>query len=137
MNSKKKHNINYIKPAEPAFITRMKIAAGYVEGPNVDTKKAELPKFTDEDGEDKEDEKPTVVVMNDGDLTQEEADLLTTVKKQAEKVEKADLTLKVTFKRKNTEKTDSAKSSNPKEVKRRNKDKPKKSLLSFDDEEEE
>lgn len=38
MNSKKKHNINYVQPAEPAFITRMKIAAGYVEGPNVETK---------------------------------------------------------------------------------------------------
>lgn len=38
MYSKKKHNINFTKPAEPAFITRMKQAAGFVEGPSVDTK---------------------------------------------------------------------------------------------------
>jgi hypothetical protein len=38
MYSKKKHNINYIKPSEPAFITKLKQQAGYVEGPSVDTK---------------------------------------------------------------------------------------------------
>lgn len=38
MYSKKKHNIDYVKPEEPAFITRLKAQAGYVEGPSVDTK---------------------------------------------------------------------------------------------------
>ena len=73
-NFKKKHNINYIKPTEPAFITRLKKEAGFIEGPNVDTKKEKLPAFDADDFEEKEDEKPVVVVMNDGDLTAEEAD---------------------------------------------------------------
>lgn len=36
----------------------------------------------DDDGEDRDDEKPTVVIMNEGDLSQEEADLYTEVKKE-------------------------------------------------------
>ena len=34
----KKNQIQYIKPNEPAFLKRLKAAAGYKEGPNVDTK---------------------------------------------------------------------------------------------------
>lgn len=40
----------------------------------------------DEDGEDRDDEKPTVVVMDDGDLTQEEAELYSEVKKEGMKL---------------------------------------------------
>lgn len=36
--SKRKRNVAFLKPDEPAFITRMKAAAGYKEGPTVDTK---------------------------------------------------------------------------------------------------
>lgn len=36
--SRKKHNISYIKPEEPAFLRRLKEEAGFVEGPTVDTK---------------------------------------------------------------------------------------------------
>ena len=34
----KKNQILFIKPDEPAFLKRLKAAAGYKEGPNVDTK---------------------------------------------------------------------------------------------------
>lgn len=36
--SKRKRNVAYLQPEEPAFIARMKAAAGYKEGPTVDTK---------------------------------------------------------------------------------------------------
>jgi len=145
MNSKKKkHNILFTKPAEPAFLTRLKQQAGYVEGPSVDTKKEQLPELEDEDCEDREDEKPVVVVMNEGDLTEEEASLLVKVQeaqKEAEKVAKAkaDLSQRIIFKRKkNTDDSGSTESSNPKEVKKKKSSKkPAKSVLSFNDDEEE
>lgn len=34
----KKHQISYIKPAEPKFIRQLKERVGFVEGPNVETK---------------------------------------------------------------------------------------------------
>lgn len=34
----KKHNIAYIKPAEPSFLRKLKEQIGYKEGPTVDTK---------------------------------------------------------------------------------------------------
>lgn len=34
----KRNQVAYIKPEEPAFLRRIKQQAGYVEGPNVDTK---------------------------------------------------------------------------------------------------
>ncbi|OXU24257.1 hypothetical protein TSAR_006738 [Trichomalopsis sarcophagae] len=141
MNSKKKQNINFIKPAEPAFITRLKQQAGYVEGPSVDTKREELPKIDDDDDyEDRDDEKPVVVVMKDGDLTEEDADLYAKVKKEFDKIDKADLSQRVIFKRKKEARDESSsETSNPKEVKKKKKEKakPTKSVLSFNEDEEE
>jgi len=67
-------NISYVKQDEPTFLKNFKERVGFVEGPNVDTKREKLPELGDSDGEDEADERPTVVVLKKGDLTQEEAD---------------------------------------------------------------
>uniref|UniRef100_S4RPN4 Zgc:77056 n=1 Tax=Petromyzon marinus TaxID=7757 RepID=S4RPN4_PETMA len=68
-------NIAYVKPKEPSFLRKFKKDVGFKEGPNVDTKRgpAMMPHRDDDDAEEKEDERPQVVVMKDGDLTEEEA----------------------------------------------------------------
>lgn len=86
-----KRNVAYIKPDEPAFLKKIKEQVGYKEGPTVDTKvgyvrmylriqnitdflqRENLNPITDEDLEDTQDEQPTVVVLQPGDLTAEEA----------------------------------------------------------------
>lgn len=68
-----RHNVTCIKPSDPPFIRRMKERIGYVEGPSVDTKRELLPRDAQED---REDEKPVVVILKPGDLTAEEADAI-------------------------------------------------------------
>ncbi|CAO2633052.1 Uncharacterized protein KIAA1143 homolog [Lemmus lemmus] len=62
----KRNLVSYVRPAEPAFLSRFK-------GPTVETKKIQ-PQIPDDDGDrsDKEDEQPQVVVLKKGDLTAEE-----------------------------------------------------------------
>ncbi|XP_041533204.1 uncharacterized protein KIAA1143 homolog [Microtus oregoni] len=69
----KRNLVSYVRPAEPAFLSRFKERVGYQEGPTVETKKIQpqLPD-DDEDRSDKEDEQPQVVVLKKGDLTAEE-----------------------------------------------------------------
>eukprot|EP00057_Strongylocentrotus_purpuratus_P005110 XP_003730239.2 PREDICTED: uncharacterized protein KIAA1143 homolog [Strongylocentrotus purpuratus] len=69
-----KRQLNYIKPAEPSFLAKFKKDSGYKEGPTVDTKKGALSLDDLPDRPDEEDEKPVVVVLGKGDLTQEEAE---------------------------------------------------------------
>ncbi|XP_023246372.1 uncharacterized protein KIAA1143 homolog isoform X2 [Copidosoma floridanum] len=139
MNSKKKHNIQFTKPAEPPFLTRLKQQAGYVEGPNVDTKKEKLPEIDDDDFQDRDDERPVVVVMNEGDLTEQEAYVHVKIQEAQKEVAKAELSQKIIFKRKkNPEDLGSAECSNPKEVKKKKSSKPPmRHVLSFNDEEDE
>lgn len=133
-----KRNISYIKPQEPAFLTRLKEQAGYVEKDTVDTKRQEMPSFTEEDGDDKEEEQPTVVVLKAGDLTAEEVELAKAQKQKEEAEAPADLTKRIVFKV--PEKSASAKESTkakkrPSETKHRSKAKRLDStLLSFDHE---
>ncbi|KAJ8354303.1 hypothetical protein SKAU_G00218700 [Synaphobranchus kaupii] len=69
----KKTNVSWIKPAEPSFLRKFKNDVGFKEGPTVDTKREELPKFDDDSGDsDREDEKPQVVVLKKGHLSAEE-----------------------------------------------------------------
>ncbi|XP_063308180.1 uncharacterized protein KIAA1143 homolog [Pelobates fuscus] len=69
----KRNQVSYVKPAEPTFLAKFKKDVGFKAGPTVDTKRQELPVFGDEDdGSDKEDEKPQVVVLRKGDLSEEE-----------------------------------------------------------------
>ncbi|XP_012885719.1 PREDICTED: uncharacterized protein KIAA1143 homolog [Dipodomys ordii] len=69
----KRNQVSYVRPAEPAFLSRFKERVGYKEGPTVETKRIQ-PQIPDGDGEhsDKDDEQPQVVVLKKGDLTAEE-----------------------------------------------------------------
>ncbi|XP_068260971.1 uncharacterized protein KIAA1143 homolog isoform X2 [Nyctibius grandis] len=71
----KRNHVSYVRPAEPAFLSRFKRQVGYREGPTVETKREQLPLADDdsENGSDKEDEQPQVVTLKKGDLTAEEA----------------------------------------------------------------
>ncbi|XP_031201611.1 uncharacterized protein KIAA1143 homolog [Mastomys coucha] len=55
----KRNQVSYVRPAEPAFLSRFKERVGYREGPTVETKKIQ-PQLPDEDDNhsDKEDEQP-------------------------------------------------------------------------------
>ncbi|KAM4791493.1 uncharacterized protein KIAA1143 homolog [Cyanocitta cristata] len=71
----KRNQVSYVRPAEPAFLSRFKRRVGYREGPTVDTKREQLPLADDDsdNGSDREDEQPQVVTLKKGDLTAEEA----------------------------------------------------------------
>ncbi|XP_034260084.1 uncharacterized protein KIAA1143 homolog isoform X6 [Pantherophis guttatus] len=83
----KKSQVSYVKPAEPAFLSRFKERIGYREGPTVDTKREQLPASEDDSGSDKEDEQPRVIVLKKGDLTAEE---VATIKEELKEVPEAD-----------------------------------------------
>uniref|UniRef100_A0A8C6XJ46 KIAA1143 n=1 Tax=Naja naja TaxID=35670 RepID=A0A8C6XJ46_NAJNA len=83
----KKNQISYVKPAEPAFLSRFKERIGYREGPTVNTKREQLPAPEDDSGSDKEDEQPRVIVLKKGDLTAEE---VAKIKKEIKEVTEAD-----------------------------------------------
>lgn len=90
----KRNAVVFSKPEEPAFIRKMKEQAGFKEGPTIDSKvlashsdlcmrfnslilvgtsKREQAEIDIEDREELDEERPTVVVLKDGDLTAEEA----------------------------------------------------------------
>ncbi|KAK1172287.1 hypothetical protein AOXY_G4822 [Acipenser oxyrinchus oxyrinchus] len=68
----RKCNVSWVKPGEPAFLTKFKSDVGYKEGPTVDTKRQDLPVVDDSGDSDREDELPQVVVLKKGDLSAEE-----------------------------------------------------------------
>ncbi|XP_064640435.1 uncharacterized protein KIAA1143 homolog [Lineus longissimus] len=73
----KRNAVSYIKQDEPSFLKQFKEKVGYVEGPNVDTKREIQPPGdddSDEDRPDAEDEKPQIVVLKKGDMTAEEVE---------------------------------------------------------------
>ncbi|XP_060028282.1 uncharacterized protein KIAA1143 homolog [Erinaceus europaeus] len=69
----RRDRVAYVRPAEPAFLARLRERVGRAEGPTVDTKRIQ-PLVPDEDGDrsDQEDEQPQVVVLRKGDLTADE-----------------------------------------------------------------
>ncbi|XP_013911214.1 PREDICTED: uncharacterized protein KIAA1143 homolog [Thamnophis sirtalis] len=83
----KKNQVSYVKPDEPAFLSRFKERIGYREGPTVDTKREQLPAPEDDSGSDKEDEQPQVIVLKKGDLTAEE---IAKIKEELKEVTEAD-----------------------------------------------
>ncbi|XP_057333935.1 uncharacterized protein KIAA1143 homolog [Microplitis mediator] len=131
--SKKKHSIAYIKPQEPKFIRELKAQIGFKEGPDVNTKRQELSEGEDEDFEDHIEEKPTVVVLNNGDLTAEEADAFQKKKDDEEANAPADLTKRIIFNRKSKP---SEQDIDEQPLPKKNKKKKSKIVLSFDDEDE-
>ncbi|KAL5022383.1 hypothetical protein ScPMuIL_001538 [Solemya velum] len=143
MSGRKK--ISYVQNDEPSFIKQFKQRVGYQEGPNVETKNAELPSFDDEDEDNplRDDEKPVVVVLREGDLTAEEAEKYDQDTSSDKPHAEGD---KIMFRKptKRTGENDLSSTSNKKkkdlEAKCKKSDDSKttknKQLLSFDDEEE-
>ena len=73
-----KNKLEFIKQDTPKFLRDFKAKVGYKEGPTVDTKKQKIPTKKDDDDDDdgeREDEKPTICVLREGDLTEEEYNL--------------------------------------------------------------
>jgi len=135
----KRQPVAFTKPPEPAFIRRMKEQLGYQEGPNVDTKREELEKATLQDEQDKDDERPTVVVLKSGDLTADEAEKLGVFgEKDEDDIE--DSSGRVVFKKPTKRPLESNKESDEirSKLEKRESSMQKvnnKTLLSFDDEE--
>ncbi|XP_046576900.1 uncharacterized protein KIAA1143 homolog [Haliotis rubra] len=95
-----RNGVQYVENDEPSFIKQFKQRIGYKEGPTVNTK-LQQPEFdSDEDAPELDDEKPVVVVLKDGDLTEDQAD---NAKKESEKTAASvdDITSegKITFKK--------------------------------------
>ncbi|OWA51987.1 KIAA1143-like protein [Hypsibius exemplaris] len=67
----KKNQISFTKPAEPSFLKQFKQRAGFKEGPTVEDKRRELP-VDDGKQEDRPDERPQIISLKAGDLTEEE-----------------------------------------------------------------
>ncbi|CAO1360209.1 unnamed protein product [Diamesa serratosioi] len=143
----KKNQVLFNKPEEPNFLKRMKAEIGYKEPEEeIDAKRQPIDNEESDDDTEKYDEKPQVVVLRNGDLTEEEASKL--AKEEAEKP--ADLTQRIVFKSKKKKTTDEMlpednpnkvddskieKSSKKSSDKHKSKSKaPAKNLLSFEDE---
>ncbi|GAV05816.1 hypothetical protein RvY_15891 [Ramazzottius varieornatus] len=73
----RKNQISYVKQAEPSFLKDFKKRAGYKEGPTVEDKKRELPPDDRNDQEDRPDERPQIVALKSGDLTEAEVEAMT------------------------------------------------------------
>ncbi|XP_076325499.1 uncharacterized protein KIAA1143 homolog [Tachypleus tridentatus] len=138
-----KRNITYNKPAEPSFLKKLKERIGYQEGPSIETKKQLLP-VDDTSDEERDDEKPLVVVLEKGDLTYEEAENYKYSKKPV--VDDEGLCGKKILYKKPTKRSirndeNPTKSCTKKKTQDKDRTQPKKvknsSLLSFDEDEEE
>ncbi|XP_076800056.1 uncharacterized protein KIAA1143 homolog [Clavelina lepadiformis] len=67
--------LRFIKQQQPKFIQQFKERVGLKQDPTLDDKKEnEIVKPAFDERSDDEDEKPVVVVLNQGDLTREEAE---------------------------------------------------------------
>jgi len=66
-----RNNVGFVKPQEPKFLREIKEKVGYREPEGIEAKMRRSE--GGEEREDAEDELPTVVVLNKGDLTEEEA----------------------------------------------------------------
>lgn len=135
----KRGGVSFSRPQDPAFLRRMKEQVGY-KNPVEDLKAKQMLDHggLDDEQDEQDDEKPTVVVLKEGDLTSEEVDRITK-KLDEEESEPADG--KIIFKKPVKRKTDSApdNSTDKKEakIKKKKDKKPKQNLLSFNDDEEE
>ncbi|XP_055533967.1 uncharacterized protein KIAA1143 homolog [Wyeomyia smithii] len=128
-----KRNVAFIKPEEPDFLKRLKAQIGYKEGPTVETKRQQVQNLDDSDEEydEREDEKPQVVVLKAGDLTAEEA--ASAEKEESEKP--ADLSKKIVFKSRKAKKDDLTETPLRERQKKSHKDtKSKLSFMGDDDE---
>jgi len=132
----KKNAVAFVKPPEPAFLTAFKKRGGFKEGPSVDTKREEL--GLDDSQEDKEDELPTVVVLGEGDLTEQEvAAAREEGAEEAEAAEEPPSDGRIRFKKPKKRPSDDADELSERKKKATSSKKVKnKSLLSFNEDEE-
>ncbi|XP_053612989.1 uncharacterized protein KIAA1143 homolog [Plodia interpunctella] len=131
----RKRNVQFTKPDDPEFLKVLKKQAGYDDrNHKFDKLDNEVDDFVD----DEENEKPQVVVLKEGDLTAEEADLEQKRMDTLLTETKADLSKRVIFKSKSKECTADLGNKKHKLKADISKQTHKKShqLLSFDDEEE-
>lgn len=71
-----KRNIGFSKPEDPAFLKRIKQQIGYREGPGVEAKRQAVENLSSDDEATLDDqEAPQVVVLKEGDLTAEQAEI--------------------------------------------------------------
>ncbi|XP_062278582.1 uncharacterized protein KIAA1143 homolog [Scomber scombrus] len=97
--NKKVSGVSWVKPAEPSFLKKFKNDVGYKEGPNVDTKRQEMPTLDDDSGSDRDDELPQIVVLKDGDLTTEEVKKIKEDTRGSEKDDEPPADGKIVFKK--------------------------------------
>jgi len=69
-----KGKVGFSKPPEPKFIRDLKAKVGYKEPVGLEAKMGGGDSDVFEDRDDRDDERPTVVVLKNGDLTEEEAE---------------------------------------------------------------
>lgn len=147
----KRGNVSWVKPQEPSFLKKFKSDVGYKEGPTVDTKRQEMPAADDDSGDsDREDEMPQIVVLKKGDLSADEVQRIRKGDRSNSKDDEPPSDGKIVFKkpekRSSSDKFQGISASSSKKKKQEDEegkskaasgDKVKnKSLLSFDDEEE-
>lgn len=116
--------ITYTKPEEPAFLKAIKERVGYREPDTIDAKKKHIYAAENEDEEKDEllggvrpEDRPQVVVLKEGDLSEADVDQIHKEQKEAEeraKIEAGDITFRKPIKR--THETSDA-SANSKETK--------------------
>lgn len=121
---------------EPAFITKMKQQIGYKEVvPDIDSKRTGVNEGDDDDDDEREDEKPQVVVLKSGDLTAEEAEA------EMRTNDEGKIGDKIVFKKPKKDQKrpneDREERDEKVEKKKKKKSTPNKSLLSFDEDDEE
>lgn len=126
----RKRNVNYIKPEDPEFLKVLKRQAGYDDKNH---KFDDLMNAKEDFVDDDDSEQPQVVVLNEGDLTAEQAEI---ERKKIEKTEaetKADLDQRVIFKRKEKLLEPTSKRKRTDQSAREVNEKKSRQLLSFGD----
>lgn len=136
----KRGGVQFSRPQEPSFLRKIKEQVGYKEPvEDLNAKHMANNDGLDHDQDEQDDEKPTVVVLKEGDLTAEEAESIhKKVEKELEEAGPEDG--RIIFKKRVKRKSDLDKSENATEDKVKTKKKKEKhtnhSLLSFNDEDE-
>lgn len=132
--SRKKSNVNYIKPEDPEFLKVLKRQAGYDDRNH---KFDDLQNAEEDFAEDEDSEQPQVVVLKKGDLTAEEAEMEKQRMEKEEAETKADLSQRVLFKSKHKTVGNSQVRKRKEESKSKVEKKKIRPILSFGDEDEE
>jgi len=135
-----KGKVGFSKPPEPKFIRDLKAKVGYKEPVGLDAKMGGGDVDGLEDREDRDDERPTIVVLKNGDLTEEEVENVKQTLKvdETEKSEEVPSDGRIMFKKPSKREISVKDNDKESEIKSKKKKKSEKapSLLSFDEDEE-